>query len=98
MISALLLAPLAVTAFAREGAEARRATVQLQVVSRAPDYAAPWQFGRQQSASGSGVILEGRRILTNAHVVANAAYVSVRKPGDVRNYPARIAFVGHDGE
>ena len=88
----------AVPASAETDRAIRRATVQLNVVTRGPDYAAPWQYARQQSASGSGVIIEGKRVLTNGHVVANAAYVSVRKSGDVRNYPARVAFVGHDGE
>jgi S1-C subfamily serine protease len=76
----------------------RRATVQIFVVSRSPDYAQPWQFGRQGSSTGSGVVIEGRRILTNGHVVANAAYLSVRKVGEVKRWAAKVEFVGHDGE
>ncbi len=76
----------------------RRATVQINFVSGSPDYAQPWQPGRQGGGTGSGVVIDGRRILTNGHVVANAAYLSVRKSGDIKKYPARVAFVGHDGE
>ena len=76
----------------------RRATVQIHFTASAPDYAQPWQPGRQGGGTGSGVVIDGHRILTNGHVVANAAYLSVRKSGDIRKYPARVAFVGHDGE
>ena len=76
----------------------RRATVQIHFVASAPDYAQPWQPGRQGGGTGSGVVIEGQRILTNGHVVANAAYLSVRKSGDIKKYPARVAYVGHDGE
>ena len=76
----------------------RRATVQIHFVASAPDYAQPWQPGRQGGGTGSGVVIDGHRILTNGHVVANAAYLSVRKSGDIKKYPARVAFVGHDGE
>ncbi len=76
----------------------RRATVQIHFTASAPDYAQPWQPGRQGGGTGSGVVIDGHRILTNGHVVANAAYLSVRKSGDIKKYPARVAFVGHDGE
>jgi S1-C subfamily serine protease len=76
----------------------RRATVQIFFTASAPDYAQPWQPGRQGGGTGSGVVIDGKRILTNGHVVANAAYISVRKSGDIKKYPARVAFVGHDGE
>jgi S1-C subfamily serine protease len=85
---------------ARAGGDSapRLATVQINFVSRAPDWSQPWQFAHQQSGSGSGVVIAGRRILTNAHVVADATYLTVRKAGDVKNYAAHVEFVAHDGE
>ncbi len=98
----LLLAVLAsslVAAPARAGDDAlRRSTVQIRFVTREPDWGQPWQFTRQGSGTGSGVVIDGRRILTNAHIVANATYLTVRKAGGVKNYPARVRFVAHDGE
>ncbi len=76
----------------------RRSTVQIHFTASNPDYTQPWQAGRQGGGTGSGVVIDGHRILTNGHVVANAAYLSVRKSGDVKKYPARVAFAGHDGE
>ncbi|UPT73785.1 MAG: serine protease [Elusimicrobiota bacterium] len=94
----LLLVLATPAAAANADRELRRATVQIHFTASNPDYAQPWQPGRQGSGTGSGVIIEGNRILTNGHVVANAAYLSVRKSGDIRKYPARVAFAGHDGE
>ena len=97
----LLLIPLilAIPAVAASNdRDMRRATVQIHFVASNPDYAQPWQPGRQGGGTGSGVVIDGHRILTNGHVVANAAYLSVRKSGDIKKYPARVAFVGHDGE
>lgn len=34
-----------------------------------PNWSLPWQRKRQYSSSGSGFIIEGRRILTNAHCI-----------------------------
>ena len=95
---ALCIALAVPAAAASNDHDLRRATVQIHFVASNIDYAQPWQPGRQGSGTGSGVIIAGRRILTNGHVVANAAYLSVRKSGDVKKYPARVAFVGHDGE
>ncbi len=94
----LLLALALPAAAASNDRDMRRATVQIHFTASAPDYAQPWQPGRQGGGTGSGVVIDGHRILTNGHVVANAAYLSVRKSGDIKKYPARVAFVGHDGE
>jgi S1-C subfamily serine protease len=92
-----LLSP-AVPARAAGDEALRRATVQIQFVSRAPDWDQPWQYGGEGGGSGSGVIVAGHRILTNAHVVADSTYLAVRKAGDVKSYKARVRFVAHDGE
>jgi S1-C subfamily serine protease len=45
---------------------------------RRPDPLAPWTRAAPQSVSGSGVVIEGKRILTNAHVVGYASQVEVQ--------------------
>lgn len=44
--------------------------VKLFVQTSTPNYCMPWQMKRQQSCTGSGFVISGRRILTNAHVTA----------------------------
>lgn len=56
----------------------------------------PWQTGSEGRATGSGAIIAGRRILTNAHVVSNHTYLEARRAGDPRRYRARLEFVAHD--
>jgi S1-C subfamily serine protease len=46
--------------------------------------------------SGSGAVIAGGRVLTNAHVVANQTYVQVQRQGDPTKYPAQVVLVGHE--
>ncbi len=46
--------------------------------------------------SGSGFVIDGNRILTNAHNVSNSRYVELRKQNVANRYVARVVFVGHD--
>ncbi|MDC8758604.1 S1C family serine protease [Janthinobacterium fluminis] len=45
---------------------------------RRPDPYKPWTKAAPQDVTGSGVVIEGRRILTNAHVVGYASQVQVQ--------------------
>ncbi len=45
---------------------------------RQPDTSKPWAKQSPQEATGTGVIIEGHRILTNAHVVLYASQVQVQ--------------------
>ena len=56
----------------------------------------PWQMKAQQAATGSGFVVEGHCILTNAHVVDEYTTVRVRKHGHPMKYNARV-LVSCDG-
>ncbi|HKD55279.1 MAG TPA: trypsin-like peptidase domain-containing protein [Steroidobacteraceae bacterium] len=58
--------------------EAESAVVKVFSTIRRPDVAHPWTKSSPIEASGSGVVIEGKRILTNAHVVAYASQVQVQ--------------------
>ena len=45
---------------------------------RYPDLYKPWTKGSPVDVTGSGVVIEGRRILTNAHVVNYASQVQIQ--------------------
>jgi S1-C subfamily serine protease len=62
---------------------AASATIENSVVKifatvRYPDPYQPWTKGSPQDQTGSGVVIEGRRILTNAHVVDYASQVQIQ--------------------
>ncbi|EKX40735.1 hypothetical protein GUITHDRAFT_164606 [Guillardia theta CCMP2712] len=61
-----------------------------------PHFSQPWQMRRQRQGTGSGFIISGHRILTNAHNVANQNWVLVQRHGIPKKYPARVLFVGHE--
>jgi S1-C subfamily serine protease len=70
--------------------------VRIDVTSQDSNYLQPWTGGQVSGASGSGFVIEGNRILTNAHVTSNARFLTVSKEGDPKMYPARVLFTAHD--
>jgi len=74
------------------------AVVRIYCTSQTPDYDAPWQAQTPSSSTGSGVVIHGRRILTGAHVVANATFVQVQKIDDPTKYTAQVLGVCHDAD
>jgi S1-C subfamily serine protease len=58
--------------------EAENAVVKVFSTMRRPDVTRPWSKAPPIEATGSGVVIEGKRILTNAHVVAYASQVQVQ--------------------
>jgi len=74
----------------------RDSVVKIYSTLQRPDYSMPWQQRSPSSGSGSGLIIEKRRILTNAHVVSDTKFLQVQKNGDARHYPAKVSFIAHD--
>ncbi len=73
-----------------------RSTVKIHTTMQADSFHQPWQASRPVQGSGSGFVIERKRILTNAHVVSNSRFLEVQKNGDSRRYAARVLFVAHD--
>ena len=93
---ALLLGGIGSAALRAEAFVAERAVVQILTSSQVPVYDAPWRFQPVQRSSGTGFVIDGGRILTNAHVIAWAKQILVRRYQDPRLLPARVVFAGHD--
>ena len=74
----------------------RRSVVRIYTVAQTPDYLVPWDPGRSGEGWGTGFIISKRRIITNAHVVSNARFISLEKEGDARRYEAKVKFIAHD--
>jgi S1-C subfamily serine protease len=63
--------------------ESKSSTVENSVVKvfstmRYPDFYKPWTKQAPSESTGSGVVIEGKRILSNAHVVQYASQVQVQ--------------------
>ncbi|MFQ6066283.1 MAG: S1C family serine protease [bacterium] len=76
--------------------DVKEAVVKIYTVYNRHDYYEPWQMWGQQRRSGSGCIIRGRRILTNAHVVADRTFIQVRRTGEAKKYTAKVEIVAHE--
>lgn len=70
--------------------------VKVFATAQNPDYDCPWQARPLERGTGSGVVIDGRRILTGAHVVANATFVQIQKQSTPDKAVARVTAISHD--
>lgn len=96
---ALALFPLMmVHAVAAEAATASASALDNSVVKvfatlRRPDPYKPWSKAAPQSVTGSGVVIEGHRILTNAHMVGYASQVQILANGSGDKLDATVLAI-----
>jgi len=74
----------------------QKSLVRITSTEVSPDYKAPWNAGTLARGIGAGFVIDGNRIMTNAHVVSNSRYLTVERDGDPNKYPAKVLFIGHD--
>jgi S1-C subfamily serine protease len=67
--------------------------VKVFSTSRAPDTFKPWAKQSPQESTGSGVVIDSKRILTNAHVVSYASLVQVQANGSGDKVNARVVAI-----
>jgi len=75
---------------------ALQSVIKIFCVSATPNFYVPWQIHPQRSSSSSGFVIEGKRIICNAHGITNHVYIRVRKHGDATKYRAKLLATGHD--
>lgn len=79
-------------------AEPPDAVLKIYATQLTSDYGTPWKAGSSRSVSGSGFVIAGHRILTNAHVVSDATFIQVRRYGDSERVPARVLFASNEAD
>jgi S1-C subfamily serine protease len=96
LLPTALFALAATAATAR--ADVRDSVVKVHSSQRAPDFLRPWTKQAVRELSGTGVVLPGGRILTNAHVVnyASQVYVQPYQSSDKLRANVRALGVGID--
>jgi S1-C subfamily serine protease len=79
---------------ADEGERAiRESVVKIFATHRYPDPTRPWSKASPMEISGSGVIIEGKRILTNAHVALYASQIFVQPHESGDKEPATVEAI-----
>ena len=93
----LLASTLFLSANAAKDDITKQAIVKIYTVAKKANYLSPWSSS-MQSSTGSGSIIEGGYILTNAHVVANQAFIEVQRYGQRKRYTATVYAVSHQAD
>jgi S1-C subfamily serine protease len=71
--------------------------VKIFTVANESDFDEPWA-SHVKRFSGSGCIIDGEQILTNAHVVTSATYIEVLKNGETKRYEAEVLSISHESD
>jgi len=95
LIASILLIPFTVL---HAQSPISKSVVKIYTVSDSYSYDNPWQTTGQSKGTGSGCIIEGRRILTNAHVISNSTFIQVKKAGEAKRYTAKVDSVSHHSD
>ena len=70
------------------------AVVKVYAVHTEPNWSLPWQRKRQMPSTSTGFVIEGNRVLTNAHSVEHSTQVKLKKRGSDVKYLARVLAIG----
>lgn len=79
-----------------EDISVKKALVKIYTSHQLFDYLSPWQYGQSANSTATGFIIDGERIITNAHAVLNSKFLQVRKEGDSKKYKAVVKFTSEE--
>ena len=81
---------------AAPGDDPRRAVVKIFASQSPPNMFQPWRITPPTEATGSGVIIAGGRVLTNAHVVNHAQQIYVQLHESSEKLDAEVEFISDE--
>ncbi len=96
LIKYLVLCVLVFIPIEVQAAQITDSVVKIFTTANPRDFYRPWQSKGIMASGGSGSIIEGNKILTNAHVVSDYTFIQVKKDGDSKKYTARVEAIGHE--
>jgi S1-C subfamily serine protease len=70
--------------------------VLIHCTSQSWSFNEPWKMGSPSKGSGTGFVVQGNQIITNAHVVSNAIYIEIQRIGDDKKYMGQVEYIAHD--
>ena len=73
------------------------AVVKVYIVQHTYETMSPWNSDSQKG-SGSGLIIAGNLILTNAHVAADSTFLEVQRHGETKRYEAEVVYISHESD
>ena len=70
--------------------------VHITTFSQRPQWNEPWRFDYVRRSTGTGFVIHGKQIMTNAHVVSWAKEILVQRYRDSQPYVAKVKHIAHD--
>lgn len=74
----------------------RKSLARIFNTAQNPNYKQPWLAGHTGGGLGTAWVVSKDRLLTNAHVVSDARFLTLEKESDPKKYIAEVEFVAHD--
>ncbi|MFK7960483.1 MAG: trypsin-like peptidase domain-containing protein [Phycisphaerales bacterium] len=74
-------------------ADARESVVKIFATYRGPQFQSPWSKSAPDEYTGTGFVIEGNRILTNAHVVEQSSQIFIQPPGSADRLRANLVAI-----
>lgn len=93
VVLALLALVLTVSHAMGQGGDIRQSVVKIYATYRGPDFQAPWTRVAPEEFTGTGFVIEGDLILTNAHVVEYASQIFVQPPQSADRLRAELVAI-----
>ncbi|MFO0945501.1 MAG: serine protease [Planctomycetota bacterium] len=76
-----------------DGDDIRPSVVKIHATQRSPDLVKPWTKAAPKELSGTGFVIEGNRVLTNAHVVRHAATIYLQPYQSAEKVSAKVEYL-----
>ena len=70
--------------------------VRVMNFSQRGDWYSPWDVTQVSESSGSGFVIEGGLVMTNAHVVSDSRFLVIQAHNDPERHTAEVVHVAHD--
>ncbi|HEY4312436.1 MAG TPA: trypsin-like peptidase domain-containing protein [Pirellulales bacterium] len=71
----------------------RPSVVKIHTTQRLPDFFRPWTKSSSREMSGTGFVIDGKRILTNAHVVGYPSQIYVQPYQSAEKFLAKVVAI-----
>lgn len=80
-----------------EADEMAQSIVKIYTTAEKNSTLAPWNSD-SESMIGTGFVIQGNRILTNAHVVESSTFIELQRDGKPNRYEAKVLAISHESD
>lgn len=79
-----------------DGLDYKKSIVKIFATKQDYNYDEPWKNEKIKRSTATGFIIEGNRIITNAHAVSNHKFLQVRYDGNPEKFNVQLEYISDD--